>query len=424
MNSISIQPQNLPEKLIWYYIIGNYLIYLLGVQYIFAPLLATFLTFYLFKKWWNQTEETTSDEKINISLSAWIWIVAALVIEVALIIGHLDFDLGAYTLTRSSLTWYRGWGIFALFILVGHLNIRPKLIYRSICILCLQSLFFLLLASLTIIFKMPNIVYTYPFKFLGGIVESYEVVFFYVIDEGKVRLQLFAPWAPALGMLGNLYFCIILQEIDKKWRYIGMIGAVAMIVSSVSRLALLCLPIVLLSVWLLTNFFRPWLLLTAGFVSTLLGITSPVMIDFMETFKEHFHKARAGSSAVRAALQRMAKEAWWNEARIWGHGALERRGPAYLGYMPIGTHHMWFGILYAHGIVGFLALVGALLWSFLVLLIKAQTDKNAMLGLQLILVMLLFTVAENLDTFAYVYWPALVILGIAFKPNATQNVKN
>ncbi|NJL10701.1 MAG: hypothetical protein HC908_12440 [Calothrix sp. SM1_7_51] len=41
---------------------------------------------------------------------------------------------------------------------------------------------------------------------MGGVIQSYDVILFYVLDDGEKRLQLFAPWSPALGLIGNIYF--------------------------------------------------------------------------------------------------------------------------------------------------------------------------------------------------------------------------
>lgn len=418
MSRIPIKPQNLPETLIWYYIISTYPIYFLGVQYTAASLLVAFLTFYLLRKWWNQTEQTPVIEQIIISPSAWVWLIAVLVIEFALIIGHLNFDLGIIGIIKSSLNWYRGWGLFALFTLSGHLNIRPKLIYRAVCILCFQSIFVVLIGTIANILHFPNISYTSPLSALGGgALPNYVQIFQSVVAdvESQRRLQLFTPWPPALGMVGDIYFCLTCQEINKKWRWFGMAGAVTMIVGSVSRLAILGLPIVLLLVWFLTNFSRPWTQFLVGSISFITGIFLPTIINLLETFEEQFNKFRSGSSKVRAAIQRMTRERWWNEAPIWGHGRIETRGPAALAHMPLGSHHTWFSILYTQGLVGCIALAVAFLWSFIDLLIKAQSYEYAKVGLRIILIVLLFSFAENVESFAYTYWPALVILGIAFK---------
>ncbi|GAB1545034.1 hypothetical protein NUACC21_77100 [Scytonema sp. NUACC21] len=414
MNDNPIKPQNLPEVLIWYYIIFTYLIYLLGAQFVLAPILASFLAFCTLKKWCFQNEGTPLEERIQISPIVWVWLITVLVIEFALIVGHSNFDLGISQILKSTLNWYRNWVLLVLFLIAGHLNIRPQLIYRSICILGLQTLIIVIIAYIANILHLPDLYYISPLKIFGGVRNSYEVYLFHILDDGQKRMQLFAPWPPALGMIGNLYFCIALQESNKKWRLAGMAGGVAMIIASVSRLALLCLPLVLGVGWLLTNFLRPWVQLAAGFASTLVTISAPTLISLIATLKEDFSKARAGSSKVRETLQRIAVELWWNEAPIWGHGRLEEYGPALVGRMPIGSHHTWFGILYAHGLVGCLALVLALLSSFIYLLIKAKDNHFARLGLSILIIMGLFSFAENLEGFTYVYWPALLTLGIAY----------
>jgi O-antigen ligase len=61
-------------------------------------------------------------------------------------------------------------------------------------------------------------------------------------------------------------------------------------------------------------------------------------------------------------LGRLALERW-SEAPLWGHGIVDPRGPAFTKFMPIGTHHTWFGILFEKGLVGLIALAIPLLWS-------------------------------------------------------------
>ena len=418
MSRISIKPQNLPETLIWYYIIGTYPIYFLGLQYFAVSLLVTFLTFYLLKNWWNQTEETPVVEQIIISPSTWMWLIAVLVIEFALIIGHLNFKYGIIEIIKSSLNLYRGWGLFALFTLAGHLSIRAKLIYRAICILCFQSIFVVLVGTVANLLHLPTISYISPISALGGgALPNYVQIFQSIIGdvESNRRLQLFTPWPTALGMVGDVYFCLTCQETDKKWRWVGIAGAVTMIVGSVSRLAIVGLPIVLMLVWVLTNFTRPKTQFLTGTISFIAAIFFPTIISSLETFKEQFTKFRSDSSKVRDAIQRMTKERWWNEAPIWGHGHIENRGPAALAYMPLGSHHAWFSILYTQGLIGCIALAMAFLWSFIDLLLKAQTYKHAKVGLNVILIILLFSFGENVDNMAYTYWPALIILGVSFK---------
>ncbi|HCF26553.1 MAG TPA: capsular biosynthesis protein [Cyanobacteria bacterium UBA11049] len=424
MNNTFIKPQNLPETLVWYYIIGTYGIYYLGAQFVFAPLLGCFLAIYFLKQWWEQPQKL-GENTISISLLTWVWIVAVLLIEITLIVGHIDFGLGIGKLVNSSINrWLRTWALFALFPLAGHLTIRPKIIYRAICILCFQSLIATIIAISVGLLHIPEITYISPLKVLGGGELFYTVqVFGSLIEEDARRLNLFAPWAPALGMTGTIYFWLAEQEANNKWRWLGIAGAVAMILTSVSRLAILCIPIVLLIKFLLLKFFNPWVQFLAGLVSLIVGIASTTLINLLHTFEERFNRFRSGSSRVRAVLGRIALERWWNEAPIWGHGTIEPRGPAITGHMPIGTHHTWLSVLFMHGLVGCTILVIALFWSFLDLLMKAPIYKTANVGLSIILTIFIFSFGENIDSLTYMYWPGLLLLGIAFKEEALAHEK-
>ncbi|BAU66438.1 hypothetical protein STA3757_38430 [Stanieria sp. NIES-3757] len=414
MKAISIQPQNLPEKLIWYYILGTYPIYYLGGQYLLAPLLGYFLVSYLVWQWWNQTPTTLQEEKITIPFAVWLWIIGILVIEIALIVGHLDFDLGFGKLINSSVNrWLRTWTLFPIFMLIGSLQIRPQLIYRAVCIFCLQSLFMVLIASL---FRMPEVIYTSPLQIFGG-GEFYQVhIFGSTLDHGtEFRLLLFAPWPPALGLVASIYFFLARQEQDSKLRWLGMLGAVAMLIGSASRLAIICVPFVWFLTWFLLNISRPLVQLVTGLVAFCGGFLTPTIINIMQAAQDRFTKTRAGSSKVRTVLGRIALYRWQNEALIWGHGTVEERGPKVTAYMPIGTHHTWFSILYNHGLVGCLGLAIPLVWSLVELIVIAQKSSIARVGLSIILVLLVFSLGENIDSLTYLYWPGLIILGIAFQ---------
>lgn len=410
MSKNAVAPQNLPETLVWYYIVGTYVFYLLGAQFLFAILLGCFLNLYLLRKLWNQTNRTPTEERITLSFSTWVWFLGMLVIALALVVGHLNFDEGLVRIIKSSLKWLP----FALLPLAGSLNIRSQLVTRAICILCLQSLILIPILYLASVLNIPSHLYTSPLAVLGGDATRYDVNL-YLIDSGQTRLSLFAPHCPGLGLAGNLYFCIAHQESNQKWRWFGMIGATAMIVASVSRMAILCLPFVTIAIWSFTNFFRPWVQFTAGLVSVLTGMFLPTLIDTLNNLKEEFYKFRAGSSDVRATVLRITVERWRTDAPIWGHGVIEQRGPAAAHHTPIGTHHTWFNLLFAYGLVGCIAFGATLGLVFVDLLIKAQTSQQAKAGLGIVLVFFVFTFGDVIYDSSYTYCPALLALGIAFK---------
>jgi hypothetical protein len=336
--------------------------------------------------------------------------------EVALIVAHIDFDLGILKIINSTINWARAWLLMALFPLVGCLNIRPQLIYRAVCIICLQSLILIPIFYLAYTLHLPSTLYTSPLRLIGGNGADYYNVVLYGFEEEthQTRLQLFAPWPPALGLIANIYFLLAYQESNKKWRFVGMIGSVAMIMASFSRLSMLSIITAPLLTWFLVNFTQPIVPITTGVVSFFAAMFAPQLINFLSIFKEQFSKARASSSRLREILGRMALERW-SEAPLWGHGIIDPRGPAFTKRMPIGTHHTWFGILFEKGLVGLIALAVPMLWSFIDLLFKAYKNKTAQVGLSVLLVLFLFTFGERIEGLAYLYWPGLVIMGMGFK---------
>jgi hypothetical protein len=409
-----MKPQNFEERVVWCYIIGTYVLYFLGAQFVVAPVMAWILVLYLVKKLWNQTDETPFEERITIPVGVWIWIVSMLVIEFAIIMGHYDYDLSIFEAIKSSIKFGKAWALFALFPLIGCLKIRPELISRAICILGVQSLIFLPVCYLAKVLELSTPLYVSPLSRFGGTPLLYTVNL-YAFDYGKARIFLFAPWGPVLGLVACLYFFIACLEKDKKWQLIGIIAAVAMALASGSRAAVVCLLAVPCLSLFLANLAKSTIQISAAIGVFCVGLLSTQLIDWFVTFKENFHAQRAKSSRTREMLGNIALHRWWNEAPIWGHAVVELRGPAVVEHYPVGSHHTWYSLLFLHGIVGAIAFAFPICWSFMELLIKAQKSAVSWVGLGIILVLFTFCFVEKLDYVAYIFWPALVMLGIALK---------
>jgi hypothetical protein len=413
-----LRPQNFPEQVVWYTLIGTYGLYYLGAQFVWVPLMAWGLTIYLLWQWWNEPPNLPRSQQIILASPVLIWIVAMLGIEVALVMGHANLDLGMTLMAKSTLNrWMRQWALFALFPLLGCLPIRPQLVIRGVTILCIQSLGLACLAVVVVlILKRPEIEYLSPLNVFGGGELFYSVKLLgSEIGYGEFRLQLFAPWAPALGLVGNLCFWIICQERHRLLRWLGLLGAVVMILGSVSRMAMVALPLIGCFLFLFQRRLSPplyWGLGGLTFVGSLL--VAPLLNGF-EEFKIRFNQARAGSSKTRFALQQLALDRWWSDAPIWGHGTIEAEGPRVVGFMPIGSHHQWFGVLFSHGAVGLVCLASAYLWSFGFLLLQCGSSALARTAIALLLTFFLFTWGENLETMAYILWPALLMMGFAYR---------
>ena len=138
------------------------------------------------------------------------------------------------------------------------------------------------------------------------------------------------------------------------------------------------------------------------------------VLDAFERFWQAFRAARADSTRVREALARMAIDRWSSDAPVWGHGIVER-GPHLVEFMPIGSHHSWFGLLFVKGIVGALALAIPLIYSLVELVWWSGRLVAARTGLAMVLLLLLYTFGENLEILAYLIWPALIVIGIAHR---------
>jgi hypothetical protein len=417
-----MKPLNLPEKVIWYYIIGIYGIYYIGGLYLFAPVLAVWLSLYLVKQWWNQTDETPEADKIDVSMPVYIWLISMSIVAFAAIIGGTDFELSGFKIVSTLVNrWLRTWMLLALFPLIGHLNIRPPLIYRAVCIFCIQSL--VLVPIFTICDNLFDS-YTYsfisPFAKFGGGTIFYDVkIFGSVLDVSEKRLQMFTHSAPALGFVGNIFFCLCLQEPNKKIRFLGMAGAAALAISSVSRTAIICLPAIPLVTWALVNFVNPWFQISIASLVAGIGIFSFEIKSIFDDLTLSVREYRSGSTKARDAIQQLAIDAWREEAPIWGHGTIADTGPVSVGSRGIGSHNTWYGILYAHGLVGAIPLAIAFGWSFFDLLLKLKTHRTAGVGISILLIMAVFSTVDNIDFLAYLFWPGLVILGIAFKEKAS-----
>lgn len=418
-NQEIIKPENFEETLVWYTLTGIYGLYFLGAQPIFVPIVTWILAFYLVAKLWQPQINLPEEERIKIPLIAWIWVVGMLTIFVALIVSHVTLDAGIGRLIKSIMRWGRGWALWALLPLIGScLNIRPKLLYRAVCIVCLQSLIFMLVAYLAYLINFPGHLFISPLAKIGGGGPGLYSFDLYMTEGGnRPRLVLFAPWAPNLALVALIFLFISRQESNRNWYLIGMVGSVLMTFSTISRLAILCLPAIPFLTWILTNLSRPALHYITGSIGFLIGISSHALIEFAEAAVDKFHSMRPGSSSLRILLIRLSLDAWWKEARVWGHGFTKEQGPRLTFSYPIGTSGCgtWVNVLYTNGLVGFIGLIVPFICTFFVLFHKAQKSTIAKMGLSVFLVFAIFSGTEELDLLAYIYWPGLLALGMAMR---------
>ncbi|WP_052055230.1 capsular biosynthesis protein [Myxosarcina sp. GI1] len=425
MFSKEIQPQNFPERVVWYSMTWTYFSFLLGATYVVGSVVAWILFFYLLLKLWLQDEYTSEAERITIPWITWVWIIGMLMMEVALIFGHLDYNLPTSQIIKSSIGWAKGWALIALYPLAGCLNIRPQIIYRAACVICFHTLVISPLLILAPILGLPETLYVSPLKAVGaGLGPIFFDVSLYAVDfDGQIRQRLFTPWGPALGFVANVYFTLAVREKDKKWRWYGIIGAIYLSQICKSRLAQVCILSTPIFIFVLSRLIRPYMLMLMGGASVAVGILATNIMNAIAAFWKNFKAQRAASSRVRAALKEIAFYRAETEAPIWGHGILQM-GPHVVEFMPIGSHHTWAGLAFVKGAVGFYSLAIPMFVGFLFLLVKAQNNKDAGTALAILFILFLYTFGENLEILAYLYWPGLIMIGIGFRKSKTEQSSN
>ena len=412
------EPQNLPEKIVWYLGIGTYPLYLIGSLYLIVPLVGAGLAIYALWQWRQQTAETPILERAFISPAAWVWLVAGLVIEFAMMVAHFNFELGTTLMAISTVNnWYRRWAIIPLFILAGHFLIRPKLLYRVSCIIAVETAVVVLIGTILSLAGIPEIEYTSPLKIFGGGTDHYGVVL--LQNALTDRINSFSPWVTTTGTLGNFFFFLSWAEKSSKWRIAGMVSSLMMVVVSQSRAALVCIPFVVVVVWLSKNIVYPRVQLLSSAVCFLLGLVSVQLGKLINLVQAQFANFRGKdsyySSRTRKVLYRMTIKDWWENAPIWGHGRVPEEGPRVIGGMPIGTHHTWYGGLYTFGLVGCTAFAIAMVFTLINLIIQARESRTATVGLCIFLTFLVSTLTDSVEYVSYAYWSALLFIGIALR---------
>jgi hypothetical protein len=414
----NLQPQNVPERLVWWSIILTYPIWIVGGLYVVGSVLCWLLLVCLLIKILARMDHPEENEEICISPVIWLWIIGMIIMQVALIAGHVNFNLGTGIIIKSSIGWAKGWAALALYPLAGALPIRSSIPTRAICIVGFHTLLIMPLLLLTPNLGLPEVLYVSPLRAVGGPGNEFFDVPLYEIDgsTGDLRWRLFAPWGPALGFVGNINFMICLQEKDRKWKILGIIGSILMCFVCKSRLAQLSIILIPLTTAIIARLRQPFMLITLGVVSYLGGIFATSILTAVSDYWEGFKGARAGSTRVRFALKRIAFHRWETEAPIWGHGVVEG-GPHLVEYMAIGSHHTWAGVLFVKGLVGFVALAVPMLVTLLDLLRRAASASYRLgsTGLGVIIILFMYTFGENLEILVYLYWPGMLVMGMALQ---------
>ena len=397
---------------------ATWFVYLFGGLYVLGPVLGVGLTGLLFARVYLKSDEVATRAVPTIPGGVWVWIAGMLVMLLALEVGHMNQNLGLGQTIKSTIGWAKGWALLALFPLIGAcMNVRVETIIRAAGWVALGTLLLTPVFLAAPMVGLPQVLFVSPLKLVGGPGPEFFAVQLYSIEptDGSTRLRYFTPWSPAAGMIGNMYLIFALSDKRKFWKYMGILSALAMIWTSKSRLALAAALFIWPVVIAVGETKRPamWFAATLGLL--MLTPMAQGILDWVDATLNSVKSMRADSTRVRELLGDIAIERWWNEAPIWGHGVVER-GPHAVEYMPIGSHHTWFGLLFVKGAVGAIALAVPLAWSMIEFALLAVTrSKAGRIAFGMVLLMSFYSIGENLEILAYLIWPGLIVMGIAAK---------
>jgi len=408
-------PTNVAETLVWRTLCWTWPFYAFGALYVVGSVLAwvlgglAVLSLYL-----GPAIRADLRAAGPIPGVVWAWIAGMAVMLVALWVGHLDWGLGLTKTIKSSIGWAKGWALMALFPLAGAvLPIRREILIRGQCVVGLWTLALapVLLAAPYV--GLPERIFTSPLRAIGGPGPEYFSVYLFTFDPASwtPRWQFYAPWSPFAALLGVIMVLFALEERHRGWKASGIAAGTLMILASKSRMGLVGLVACTMGPRLLPLILRGWAWQVGAGLTASLAVIGPALLRLGEDGVRAFKDARADSTRVRATLQRIAGERWREDAVWFGHGTVQP-GPHLVEYMPIGSHHTWWGLLFVKGLTGFLALLVPLVWQIALALWDAARGPRGRLPLGICMTMVLLSFGENIEIQAYMLWPALIVLGL------------
>jgi hypothetical protein len=221
------------------------------------------------------------------------------------------------------------------------------------------------------------------------------------LGESVVRLCLFYPWPPALGIGSACIALIVTRARDWRWRAPAAMGGLVGVVFSFSRLALGAgLAIALLLIFARLKRWMQWFAVFAIAATLwLLRIEGLDIVTLLTDAREAADSARAGSSFARQLIYDKSWQGFLDSPWIgngWIGESVHR-----IESLPIGSHSTVFGLLYTGGIVTFGCFCAAALLTGAALLrcfLRARGDArdDALVGVALFVFLLACCPYESL----------------------------
>jgi hypothetical protein len=402
------------ERLVWFGLTLTYPFFAFGGLYVMGSVIGWMIFIVVLLRWYVNGK----DKNAVIPAIVWLWILGGFFMLVALLIGHSNWDLGLAKTIKSSIGWAKGWALMPLFLFIGaFVDIKPQLVVRAVCVVSFHSLIF---ASVTVVLYMvgaPGDLFISPLQVIGGPGESFFTVSLFGLnpETGGGRWRFFTPWAPAAGFMACIFLIFTSQEKEPFWRNSGLAGSFIMCLLSQSRAGWVIYIALAPLCFFSKHFKNPLLIILFGlFIPAILLLGEP-LFNLITNSYEDIKASRPDSTRVRNTLEVLALQRWESEAPIWGHGIVEK-GPKIVEGMHIGSHHNWYGLLFVKGIVGLLALAIPLTFTCIYLFWHSLKSEICYTAALMAIVFICYSFFENLEILSFIYWPALLWIGIALNP--------
>jgi hypothetical protein len=405
----------LPEKICFWLLVLTWPLYFIGALYVAAPAIAWLLFLILvFSKFLDEAIRPDIIHEARTPTIVWMWWLGMTIMLIALWVGHLNWDLDISIITKSTLGWAKGWALIALFITIGAMmKIRREIIIRANNVVGFCTLLLLPILLIAPVIGLPSLVFVSPLQIIGGPGPEYFSLYLYTVDPASMatRLQFYAPWSPFAGLIGVNMALMAIEDKKPFWKICGLLSGISMVYFSKSRMSFVALFVCMALPLILPLFKKKLAWIGLAILTSSAAIFGAFISETIYDLIEQFRGARRASSRVRETIQSIALERWRSEAIWFGHGTVER-GPHLVEYMPIGSHHTWYGLLFVKGTVGFFALAIPLVLHFILILQDVFRGESGRLPFAVFLNLIILTFGENLEIEVYLLWPAFVILGI------------
>ena len=415
-------PLNPAEALVRWSLVLTWGFYLIGALYVVGPVLAWLLAGLAALSLYLGPAIRPDLRAAAPHWTVLIWMAGMATMLVALWVGHLNWSLGLGQTIKSTIGWAKGWALLALFPFAGAvLPIRRTVLIRASSVVALTTLLILPLMLMAPYVGLPSLLFVSPLKAVGGPGPEYFSVYLYTVDPASwvPRWQFYAPWSPFAGLLGVVTVLFALEERSRRWMVTGLLAGAVMVILSKSRMSLVALVLCTLGPRMVRLIAEAWAWKLAAVGAALFAFVGAWLLDQGAAAIGAFKAARADSTRVRETLQRIAGDRWRDEAVWFGHGAVEP-GPHLVEYMPIGSHHTWWGLLFVKGLVGFGAFLIPLLAAIGFALVDAVRHRRGRLPLGILMVIVVLSFGENIEIEAYLLWPALLMLGVHARETVEQ----